>query len=119
VKEKIPTYVYIEAPHDWWTRFNDALPYLIGILLLVALGLWYFKKYRKWIETVLVRMEERVQEMESRLKRVEEKVEVLRDYPEWQRFVESLHTDFQKIKEKVYRKDPLEAIVKEQRQIGR
>ena len=119
MKEKIPTYVYIEAPHDWWTRFNDALPYLIGILLLVALGLWYFKKYRKWIEAVIVRMEERVQETERRLKRVEKEVEVLRDYPECRRDVAGLQMEFQAMKEKALRKDPLEAIVKEQNALPR
>lgn len=88
----------------------DFSPFLLLfglIVFFVILGRGCLGEFCEAID----RIEERLGETERRLEGIDK---ILSNYREWQGVVTELHAEFKKMREKAQRRDPLEAIVREQ-----
>lgn len=124
MKGKVPLLVDALPPDpDWWSRlfaaFLDACPYLFLIgagLGLIFLIKWWLDRY--WEDTVRIvdGVAKRQKEMDRRLAAIDD---ALSCYQKSNERVTQLERELQTIKAAANRRDPLEAIVKEQKSLGR
>lgn len=111
MKEKLPTYIVVTPPHDWWTRFVDTIPVLIFVLLLLAFGLWIFDHYfAQWMNKKINHFDLWMKDLDRKVERIDQ---ALAKNNRWIEVVDDLVDEVEALKAAV-EKDPLKMIAGEE-----